>query len=605
MTLFAAVLGENEKISEAVAAARRRMTRFPGDRWRAVARPGFALGVWQRWFGESAPPDGDWDVAERDGWVAVVSGHAVVAQDAAAAGSVAGAPDGKSVAERGGAAMGLAARLLADFVSDPMTRPRAWQGQFAFVAWHEATQRLFLVRDPFGIEPLYWGRLPGGGFAVANLAKTLVAMGVADGPDALGWASFFLWGNVDGRRTVFSGVEVAPQGSVGVVAPPWASAPQWQWYCDLRTLWAVPSAPEYDEAAAQVAISRAVRDAVAVATADRQRTALFLSGGIDSGAVAGVLAQLGRAGTAYTLAFAEMAGQGNDERPWAERIARHYGLTHRVDQVAEPDFWATLPEFLDAMDQPTLDGINFWLSCQKAGQAGERVVCTGDGGDELFGGFTKLVLWRRAERVLRWVRRLPAGERVLVALMQGYGTLRRRPKWRWAGNYFATRDHLYFVPYAVFFPEELPELLGNAVSVAQVRALLTALDFPDADCVERAMQMRDTFHSMPNLYMSDAHWIGAAHGVQFRHPLASVSLLTTVAPWVCAFRGRRGKTLLAQAPQPPLPPEVVARPKAGFATPVAGWLAQRVFPTIPFPAVATIGSVERRLAWWLYQEWSR
>jgi asparagine synthase (glutamine-hydrolysing) len=604
MTLFAAVLGENEKLSEAVAAARRRMTRFPGDRWRAVARPGFALGVWQRWVGESAPPDGDWDVAERDGWVAVASGYAVVAQNAAAGGSVAGAPDDTLVAERGGAAMGLAARLLADFVSDPMTRPRAWQGQFAFVAWHEATQRLFLVRDPFGIEPLYWGRLPGGGVAVANLAKTLVAMGVADGPDALGWASFFLWGNVDGRLTVFSGVKAAPQGSVGIVAPPCASAPQWQVYRDLRTLWAVPSAPEYDDAAAQVAISRAVRDAVAAVTADRQRTALFLSGGIDSGVVAGVLAQLGRAGTAYTLTFAEMAGQGNDERPWAERIARHYGLTHRVDQVAEPEFWATLPDFLDAMDQPTLDGINFWLSCQKAAQAGEGVVCTGDGGDELFGGFTELAFWRRADAVMRWVRSVPGGKSALKLLFRCVGTLRRRPKWQWGWRYLDSPDRLYFLPFAVYFPEELPQL-GWDGKVGDAVAQLHALAIPEGDCLERTMQMRESFHTLPNHYFRDAHWIGAAHGVQLRHPLASVSLLSTVAPWVCAFRGRRGKTLLAQAPQPPLPPEVVARPKVGFATPVAGWLAQRVFPTIRFPAVATIGSVERRLAWWLYQEWSR
>lgn len=586
MALFAVVVGGGEERAAVIEKAERRLARFPGDRWTTVTRPGFALVAWQRWFAPSTPPQEAWDVTEAEGWVAVVSGHVVI--------------EGENFIPQ---SAGLAANLLRDFIRDPLVRPRFWRGQFSFVAWHETSQTLYLVRDPFGIEPLYWGRLPNGGFAVANLAKTLVAMGVASDPDSLGWSSFFLWGFVDGVRTVYSGVEGVRQGHVGVLNRAEGTV-RWHEHTDLRSLWAVPSAPTFDPQEARQAVHEALLAALHDAVGDRRHVALFLSGGIDSGAVAGAVAEGGWEAVAYTLAFAEFAGTANDETPWAERIAHHYQLPHRVGVVEEAEFWAALPDFLDAMDQPTLDGINFWLACRHLAQAGERVACTGDGGDELFGGFRKLTQWRRAATLVRWAKRFPFGMALVDRLFAAYGAVKRRPKWRWAGRYLEPIDHLYFVPYAIYFPEEL-DALGLAGVADAARARLAEIPFPEVDCLERAMQMRDSYHSMTYLYLGDAHWIGAAHGLQLAHPLASVRLLKTVAPWICHFRGRVGKRLLASAPQPPLPQEVVDRPKGGFATPVAHWLAQRVFPALRFPEVAREGAIERRLAWWLYERWPR
>ena len=130
---------------------------------------------------------------------------------------------------------------------------------------------------------------------------------------------------------------------------------------------------------------------------------MFLSAGIDSGAVAGLASEiLGRSApplSTVNVAFEEFRGRSDDEAPLAADVARLYGTDHSVHVVREAEFEADLPRIFAAMDQPTIDGVNTWFVSKAARERGLKVALSGLGGDELFGGypsFRDLPHWVRA-----------------------------------------------------------------------------------------------------------------------------------------------------------------------------------------------------------------
>ena len=126
---------------------------------------------------------------------------------------------------------------------------------------------------------------------------------------------------------------------------------------------------------------------------------MFLSAGVDSGALLGLMRDAGQRDIrAITLAFDEFRGTAEDEAPLAGQVAQRYGARHIVRRVDEREFREELPTILEAMDQPSIDGINTWFVAKAAKEAGLKVALSGLGGDELLAGypsFADLPRWRR------------------------------------------------------------------------------------------------------------------------------------------------------------------------------------------------------------------
>ena len=115
---------------------------------------------------------------------------------------------------------------------------------------------------------------------------------------------------------------------------------------------------------------------------------VFLSAGIDSTTLAALASEIVPGSlNSITLGFREYQGTENDETPLAEQVARQYGTAHRTIWVEQSDFQTELPSLLDAMDQPTIDGVNSYFVSYAAVRAGLKVAISGLGGDEIFGGY--------------------------------------------------------------------------------------------------------------------------------------------------------------------------------------------------------------------------
>jgi asparagine synthase (glutamine-hydrolysing) len=458
------------------------------------------------------------------------------------------------------------------------------RGMFAFALWDERDRVLWLVRDPYGIKPLYYAD-DGWVVRAASQVKALLAGGgVSRHPEPAGLVGFFLFGSVPEPFTCFHDIRAVPAGALvrvdtlGAHAPePYAVIAAALRDCE-RT---IPGPDAHEE------VRAALLDSVRHHLVADVPVGLFLSSGIDSGALLALITEIrGGAGEpirAVTLAFPEFCGRSDDEAPLAAELAARFGAEHTIRLVGEDEFAADLPRILDAMDQPTIDGVNIWLVSKAARELGLKVALSGLGGDELFAGYPSFRDLPRSVRTLRLPSRFPLAGRAVRSLLSPLGAARGwHPKFAgllelggtWPGAYLLRRG--LFMPWeldAVLEPEVVRTGLHRLGWYERIRSKLKG--GPTTSFGRVALLEAEIY--MGNQLLRDTDWASMAHSLEVRVPLVDPALLRRVAPHSLRHP-LVGKRLLAASPASPLPEGVLRRPKTGFTTPVECWTDRLIAP---------------------------
>jgi asparagine synthase (glutamine-hydrolysing) len=456
------------------------------------------------------------------------------------------------------------------------------RGMFAFSLWDCEKRGLLLARDPYGIKPLYYAD-DGWTLRFASQVKALIAGGgVSRVPEPAGWAGFLLFGSVPEPFTTYQEIRAVPAGTTM-----WVTA---QGPCQPTRYFAIADAfrnaetevraAESTPAQVQACVREAVRDSVRHHLVADVPVGLFLSAGIDSGSLLGVMRDVGQSDVdTVTLAFEEFAGRRDDEAPLAAKVAAHYGSRHTTRVVSEAEFQSDLPRIRDAMDQPSVDGINTWFVSKAARELGLKAALSGLGGDELFGGypsFNDIPRWVRMLKAPSWLPVLGDLFRCLCAGAQLL-SMPIHPKTAGLLKYAGSYPGAYLLKRGLFMPWELGEVMDERFMAEGLRRLqpVRLIDkstnpapgtpFAKVAALEGSLYLR-------NQLLRDTDWASMAHSVEVRVPLADIRLLKQVAPVLLPLRGRAGKHLLARSPNLPLPAEILSRDKTGFATPIESWL---------------------------------
>lgn len=454
------------------------------------------------------------------------------------------------------------------------------RGMFALAIWDLRRGALFLARDPYGIKPLYYAD-DGWTFRFASQVKALLAGGgVSRDPEPAGLVGFYLWGSVPEPFTTYQAIQALPAGCTLLVDRVGAGEPQRyhsiaKVYCDAeQTDRVLPSGAE-----AQTALTGALLDSVRHHLMADVPVGAFLSAGIDSGALVGLMQDAGQQDIqTVTLAFEAFDGRHDDAAPLAEQVARHYGTRHTTRIVGSAEFEADLPKLLEAMDQPSIDGIKSWFVSKSASELGLKVALSGLGGDELFGGTSAFT------DIPKEVRRLS-----VPALIPGIGRLARmgsQPLVRRLGlnpktvsllEFGGSYSGAYLLHRGLFLPWELQEILDGDLIREGLRRLQPMKRVKDAlRPLPRGSHARvaalESSLSMRNQRLRDLDWASMAHSLEVRIPLADSALLLAAAPLTRAGLAVQGKTMLANAPARALPRAIIDRKKTGSATPLEGWM---------------------------------
>lgn len=456
-------------------------------------------------------------------------------------------------------------------------------GMFAFALYEKKTGDVVFARDRVGIKPLYFGfardengRADQHTILFASEVRALLASNAFDRAlDPAALAGFAWHGFVCGDSALVRGIHAMPPGTVARISP---SSPR----VEPRSYW-IPPRParrraDTDEFAET--LERAVREHM---IADVP-LAVFLSGGVDSSAIANLASRERRGVRTYHVGFDEVAF---DESRHARAVAHALGTDHTEIRLSAARFRSELPEALASLDQPTFDGINTWFVSRAVRAAGIVVALAGTGGDELFGGYSSfrdLPRVRRASRALGLVPRalISGASRAAVRARSGNasGVL---PQTRWGklGDALGTRGSLvdlYQTSYALFAQDfgreliapRLRELTHAGLAPARARELAQSIEGrSDLDAVS-VLEIR-SFLSERLLRDTDA--VSMAASLEVRVPLLDHRVIEAAFALEdgVRFEALGTKRPLRRAGLAGLDPALFDRPKSGFVLPIDAW----------------------------------
>lgn len=466
--------------------------------------------------------------------------------------------------------------LLALYERDGRNMLSRLRGMYAFGLWDAHKRGLLLARDPYGIKPLYYA-LEGGVLRFASQVRALLAGGqVSKQLDPAGQAGFLMWGAVPEPFTYYKSVSALMAGNALWVDER-GPGPLEQ-HGSITQVWreAAKRAADPGDSLSPASVHDALRESVRFHLVADVEVGIFLSGGVDSGALAGLMRERTSAPIhGVTLEFAEFRDSHDDEVPLARRVARQYGITHHLRRVGRDEFLSDLPRIFAAMDQPSIDGVNSWFVSKAAAERALKVVISGLGGDELFGGYNSFTDVPRLVSLAGLPARVPGlGRLVREVLKPLVRFAPLHPKLPSTLEMGGDVRSAYQLKRGLFLPWELGDVMPEAALHEAFERLAAqggaASELPVEPYAAVAALEAESY--MRNQLLRDVDWASMAHSLEVRVPLVDTRLTQQVAPYVVRHRPV-GKRVLGEVARDPLPEVILSRPKTGFTTPVASWMA--------------------------------
>lgn len=449
------------------------------------------------------------------------------------------------------------------------------RGMFAFALWDAPRARLLLARDRVGLKPLYYCRDGEKLLFGSELKAILTWPGVDRSLDLAALDDYLAYGMVPGERSIFQAVhKLAPAHCVAIGRDDWDAQPRRYWQLRL-TADGTRSVDDWKEA-----IAEKVEETVRAHQIADVPVGAFLSGGLDSSVMVALQSNLSsRPLETFSIGFREGAFS---ELPYARQVAQRFGTCH-TEEIVTPDSAGLLEELVFSYDEPFADSSAIPTLCvARLARRSVKVVVSGDGGDEAFGGYARYAhdleeaAWRR--RLPGWFRRA-----VLAPIARAW------PKADWLPRPMRAKTRLTNLAL------DAPEAYANTVAIcrqplrhqilsADIRAELRArrAETTAAQGFRRAppddplagMIAADMDLLLPDDFLVKVDRASMACGLEVRPPLVDHELLELTARLPSAYkvRGRETKWVFKETFRERLPVGFTRRPKQGFEIPVDSWL---------------------------------
>jgi asparagine synthase (glutamine-hydrolysing) len=438
-------------------------------------------------------------------------------------------------------------------------------GMFAFALWDEQKKALLLARDRFGQKPLYITRV-GNLWLFASEIRALLATGlVRREADPVGVLGFLSYGAVQGPSTIVKDISLFPKASYQFITAEGGT--------HSKSYWLPPAekqeySPETLRSAFEAAVQRHLISDAPIG--------LFLSGGIDSSAVT-LAASMKSKEKVSTLTVVFPDQPGYSETRHARRVADLGATDHHEVPLSGESVLSSLPAALQALDQPSVDGINTYVISEAARQAGLKSILSGLGGDELFGGYPSFHDIPRVLRIRCLLKPIEGLFRKLVELGEDFS----RVNGKLLDLMHSTNDlaDTYLARRRLFTSRQMRRLVSDSVEHAwrdgisddrlqSLNALLVGRALPDAvGLLEMDLYMGETL-------LRDSDVMGMAHGLEIRMPFldADFSAYSLSLPPEVRAPNPFPKHFFVKAFADLLPTENSRRSKQGFALPFEEWL---------------------------------
>jgi asparagine synthase (glutamine-hydrolysing) len=455
---------------------------------------------------------------------------------------------------------------------------RKFRGMFAFAIFDQATGSLFLARDHLGIKPLHYLPRKDGVVFASELKALIAAFGNELHLDSGALVASMLYYWVPDRMCSVLEVEKLQPGTWIEFRPDGTS--------QTGTYWDAAEVAAAAAAGPPVDLREVIESSISAHLVADVPVSSFLSGGLDSSIIT-VLAKRSLADIdAYTITFRPEDNRLEampDDAVYARKVANRYGIKLHEIQIA-PDIVDMLPRMIGILDEPIGDpaAINTLLMCEAARAAGVKVLLSGMGADEMFGGYRKHLACVMANRYQQLPSpMLKAAETVVGRLPLTVGGRGVRYS-RWAKRFLTfsqlPEEAAFRRSYSLYDPPELaalvsPELGPDVDDVMGEHVELYCDSYFD-DHVNR-MCLADSRHFLPGLNLTYVDRASMAASTEVRVPFVDPVVFRAAFSLTGdqKVKGRKGKVALKEAAEAWLPKEIVHRPKASFSAPLRAWIA--------------------------------
>jgi asparagine synthase (glutamine-hydrolysing) len=456
------------------------------------------------------------------------------------------------------------------------------RGMFAFAVWDAQTQALFAARDALGIKPLYFARVPAGGVVFASELNALLASGLVERTiDPASVGEYLAWFSVPAPRTIYAGITNLPPGhSFGADDTGRVTAHGAWWKLPPAQSPAIAS----NYAEFQQQLRHQLNDSIRAHRVADVPVGAFLSGGLDSTAIVGLMTQAGAARLkTFSVVFEEAEFT---EQASARLAAGTFGTDHHEEVLTGRRVAAELPALLAHYDQPTGDGINTYYASLAARNGGVKVALSGLGGDELFGGYPSFRDLPRLNRMLPLWRRLPGGVRgIILRHLRTSGSTRDNK----LADFLAHARDLHELGALQRRVLAEPARLALLSPDARTQAERLGPQHPMLDDFVAELEGADEFQIvsawelrtyMTDVLLRDSDVFSMANSLELRVPFVDVPLLSWLWPQRAEFKFEpaRTKRALADATASLLPAAIRERAKQGFTLPFAKWMRAELRP---------------------------
>ncbi len=468
------------------------------------------------------------------------------------------------------------------------------RGMFAFAVWDSKRRELFIARDRVGKKPLFYAVTPRGTLVFGSELKSLLEhpeVGREVDPEALD--AYLTFGYVPDPLSILRGVRKLPPGhhltfKGGRV--------------DVRRYWdfeyAEPAGPPRAEEEYVEELRALLEEAVRVRLVADVPLGAFLSGGVDSSTVVGLMARAAsRPVKTFSIGFEE---DTYDELRYARVAARAFGTDHH-EFVVTPEVCHVVDELAWHLDEPFADSSAIpTYAVSKLARQHVTVSLSGDGGDELFAGYTRYVVDARRARLERLPRFVRAGLMQPAARLMPHGARGRNfihdVAYDALGRYLESISIFTRLLKSELYTEEFRGLAGDdSRSPGRFRDVAGAA--PSRDALDRLLYL-DSKTYLPGDILTKVDRMSMAASLEARTPLLDHKLIEFVGriPSSLKMKGLVTKHIFKTAVRGLVPDEILDRPKQGFGVPIEQWinrqLRDRVRGTLTEPRATQRGIVD-------------
>ena len=448
---------------------------------------------------------------------------------------------------------------------------RRFRGMFAFAVWDQKARRLFLARDRVGKKPLFYSRVGHAFYFASELQGLLEFPGVKRDPDLTALNSYLAWGYIPAPRSGFEGISKLPPAHTLTLDLSGNGQRE-----RIEPYWSLDYLPKvtWSEEEAAERLRAALTEATRLRLISDVPLGAFLSGGVDSSVVVGLMAQLSNVPVqTFSIGFEE---QGFDELPHARRIAERWGTDHH-EHIVKPDAAEVIPILARHYGEPFADSSavpTYYVAKMTAQNV--KVALNGDGGDESFAGYERY--W--GQRVAARFGGAPGLRFVASALGKmgsgaERGNLQRAVKFLDAARRPSPQRYAKWMSY-LDAPARAslctPEFLSHAEPAGSswIPQLFDGTE--DLVPVDAAMSV-DVRSYLPYDLLVKVDIAAMASSLEGRSPFLDHEVMELAAglPASMKLKGRSGKHILKETFKDLLPAENVERRKMGFGVPVGAW----------------------------------